>query len=377
MFRITLLATATLSLLAPPAAAQQCRTFMRESLVGSLTDERVDESSGLARSWTMPGRFWTHNDSGDSARIFLLEADGTTAGVVTLDVVARDWEDIATGPCAPGDDETCVYVGDIGDNDALYQSVVIHRFPEPTFGADVPLTTVAEGVESFEFTYDGGPRNAETLLVHPQTAEVFIVDKTNFDPNHLYRVPLGEGDVITRIATFDLGEAEPFSGRITGGDISPEGMEITLRTYDRIYTFCGPDVVTAFAAAPSVLTGFAFVQSETLAYSVDGNSFFTTSERDRSAPAVAPPLYRVDVTPSAGGDAAMTTDMGASRTDAGGPRPDAGTASPRPDVTIVVADPKDEPSRGCNCSTGPPLGGGLLLPVVFLLGIGPARRRRR
>src|SRR5438477_556362 len=49
-----------------------------------LPDERIDESSGLAASRKYPGCLWTHNDSGDSARLFLLDAQGKTLSEVDV-----------------------------------------------------------------------------------------------------------------------------------------------------------------------------------------------------------------------------------------------------------------------------------------------------
>lgn len=83
-----------------------------------VQDARIDELSGLAASRAYPGCFWAHNDSGDTARLFLLNAKGETVAVVNLaGVTARDWEDIAF---AGG----YLYVGDIGDNDGDRKSVV-------------------------------------------------------------------------------------------------------------------------------------------------------------------------------------------------------------------------------------------------------------
>jgi len=45
-----------------------------------LQSRGINESSGLACSRTTPGLFWTHNDSGDDARVFLFDRQGRDLG---------------------------------------------------------------------------------------------------------------------------------------------------------------------------------------------------------------------------------------------------------------------------------------------------------
>src|SRR5207247_1030146 len=82
-----------------------------------------------------------------------------------------DWEDIAVGPCSSG---TCVFLGDTGDNDMNRTQYAVYRVaePDPAAGAKqmVPSTRLP-------FVYPDGPHNAEALLVHPTTGDVYVVTK--------------------------------------------------------------------------------------------------------------------------------------------------------------------------------------------------------
>src|SRR6185312_841476 len=100
-----------------------------------------------------------NNDSGDLARFFVVGGGGESDGILTMPVTNVDYEDIAVGPCAAGH---CVFVADIGDNDALRPSCVLYRLPEPAKLGSAELTP-----EALPFVYPDGPHNAETLLVHP------------------------------------------------------------------------------------------------------------------------------------------------------------------------------------------------------------------
>ena len=55
----------------------------------------VPETSGLAVSRRTPGLLWTHNDSGNEAVLFAIDASGTDRGRVRLPIRTRDWEDVS------------------------------------------------------------------------------------------------------------------------------------------------------------------------------------------------------------------------------------------------------------------------------------------
>ena len=46
------------------------------ALVGKTAHEPISEMSGIARSQRFPGAYWVHNDSGDDARLFAVDASG-------------------------------------------------------------------------------------------------------------------------------------------------------------------------------------------------------------------------------------------------------------------------------------------------------------
>ena len=47
-----------------------------------IDSEQLLEGSGLAASRRPPGVFWTHNDPGDSARLFAIDRQGRVLGDV-------------------------------------------------------------------------------------------------------------------------------------------------------------------------------------------------------------------------------------------------------------------------------------------------------
>jgi WD40 repeat protein len=185
----------------------------------TLKDPRITESSGLAVSHAHPGIYWTHNDSDDGPYVYAVDSrTGKTVATVTLrGVTPRDVEAISVGP--DGD----VYVGDIGDNlGGRWKEVWIYRFHEPKTLHDVTVD-----VTRYTVRYADGPRNAESLMVHPVTGRVYIASKSEDGKGGLYAGPRKLSptgvNVFHRVA--------PVTLWATDGAFSPDGTRLVLRSY--------------------------------------------------------------------------------------------------------------------------------------------------
>ena len=140
--------------------------------LATIKNNSVTESSGLVASRTLPGAYWTHNDSGDGPFIYAFNTRGESLAVFRVTGAnARDWEDIAAGP-GPQRNRSYLYIGDIGDNSAKRSEIVVYRIPEPDLKSanrnsakSRPLAT--ENAEAIRLKYPDGKHDAETLLVHP------------------------------------------------------------------------------------------------------------------------------------------------------------------------------------------------------------------
>lgn len=159
------------------------------------------ESSGLAISIRTPQLFWTHNDSGDRARLFAFDADGRHRGVVSLaDVIATDWEDIAS---FRRNDGGWLLVADVGDNGQRRETCVLHLLPEPD-----PRTLVASVHSSITFRYEGGPIDCESVGIDVTSNLVLLASKSVFG-SRVYALllpttPMGQISVAQLIATIPV-----------------------------------------------------------------------------------------------------------------------------------------------------------------------------
>ena len=244
-------------------------------LLGRL-DPAVDESSGLAASRRNPGLLWTHNDSGAEPVVYCADRQARSCGTWrVMAAAARDWEDMAAGP-GPRAGQSYLYLGDIGDNNRTLTQVVVYRVPEPAAPAASGAGRGAtEAAERIPLRYADGPHDAEALLVHPTSGDIYVVTKEPLTAG-VYKAV---GGVLERIASLSVG-----IGVVTGGDISPDGRRLALCTYASGFELELPaesaadfDAIWRQPLRPVELP--PRTQGEAVAYRLDGKALLTTSER--------------------------------------------------------------------------------------------------
>lgn len=188
---------------------------------GRVSDEGLDELSGLVTSRRERQLFWANEDSGADPSLHALREDGTTVGRWTLPGAENtDWEDIATGPGPQG---PVLYAADIGDNLERRDSVSVYRVPEPSSPEGGGATAPAERLE---LVYPDGPHDAEALIVDPVRGTLLIFTKGL--PGAVYSLssPLPFGGK----ARLRLVGSAPLS-LATGADVSADGTTVALRGY--------------------------------------------------------------------------------------------------------------------------------------------------
>jgi len=260
------------------AFSSECPSFASGVSLGTVESYLINEASGLAASRQNTDVFWINNDSGDSARLFALNREGTHLGIYNITgASAIDWEDIAIGP-GPSLDEHYLYIGDIGDNSAARSAIVVYRVPEPTVAADqAPVNVNVYGAESITLQYPDGPRDAETLMVDPITRDIYIVSKRDATPR-LYRAAFPQST--TGTITMEFKAQVPLTWA-TGGDISPLGRMIIVRNPVNAAVWLRPansDLWQVFSN-PACATGLLWEpQGEAICFDPNNDSYYTVSE---------------------------------------------------------------------------------------------------
>lgn len=256
-------------------------TFLEAKSHGEIENSEINEASGLATSINNPNMLWTHNDSGDKARIFLLDEQGRfKAEYYLTGLKNRDWEDIAIGP-GPEKDKNYLYVADIGDNRAVHELKYIYRFVEPA------LSNEKRTIDSYEiitFQFPDGKRDSESMFVDPQTKDIYVLSKREKDIG-IYRATYPQSTSETIILD-KLGTLPYFN--TVAADITPDGQEIITKTYDAIYYWKrnGESIADLLMSEPEVVPYLVEPQGESIAWKKDGTGFFTLSEEPKGVEAV-------------------------------------------------------------------------------------------
>ncbi len=270
-----------------PADVPLCRPLSAR-VIGHVDDSAATELSGLVASRTQAGVLWTHNDSGDSARVIGIRLDGRSLGSFPVTgAQAQDWEDIATGPGRTAG-RAYLYAGDIGDNLEQRSTIVVYRFPEPDVRPGPHPTARATPLT---LRYPDGSHDAEALLVDPLSGDLAVVTKRLDGNAGVYvaradSLRTGPPISLRRSARIELG----FGRTVTAGDVSSDGRTVALRSYDRLFVWrrsAGESLARTLGrrpcASPTVL---AEGQGEALALVQGGGAALTVTEGDR------PPLRR-------------------------------------------------------------------------------------
>ena len=214
-----------------PVACQDVR------LISRLGD--IPEASGLAASARHPQLFWAHNDSAEPV-VFGIAADGTVRGRVRIaGASVADWEAVTTAKCANG---TCLFVGDIGDNDRARRSITVYRTTEPS-----PEDSASRPADAIEGVYPEGPQDAEAIFV--ADGSLFVITKGERSPIRVYRFPTlesGAAHTLQLVATLSPGPADK-SIRITDAAVSPDQRWVALRSNEAVFFY---DVRALVAGTP-------------------------------------------------------------------------------------------------------------------------------
>lgn len=240
-----------------------------------IADKRIDESSGLAPSIRTAGEYWTHNDSGDTARFFRFGADGKiTAEFRLTGAKAVDWEDMASARVRG---VPTLLLADVGDNRARREGVTIYRLREPVgAGGDV------KDFDTIEVRYADKPHDCETILVDPASGDIYLVAKVFAGPSGVYRIPAprGSGSVTAqRIGEIKLEFAGMGGQAATGGAVSMDGKRVAVRTYRGAAEFRVTGKFQDWWKSKQTSIAIANeTQGESICYRMDGRAILTTSE---------------------------------------------------------------------------------------------------
>ena len=267
------MATATAS-----ANAATCPVWSVARATGA-TGVTLDELSGLAP--VSSGEWWTHNDSGDSPRIFRVDEQLRVLAEVRLWCPSR-----STSRTSPSGPTVGIWVADIGDNLLIRPTIVLWGLPQQSASTTVTPVTL-------DLVYPDGPHDAESLMIDPLTGDGFIVAKAVVGGrSNIYRIPAATftsppagAFTVEPVGSIDVSDGGSIGP--TAADISPSGRYVVVKTFTTTYLWPrrrGDSVVDTLAASPHApcrVDGAG--ANEAIAFSLDGRRLATVSEGVGSA----------------------------------------------------------------------------------------------
>jgi hypothetical protein len=222
-----------------------CLSLHGDPAIAQFTDQRIDESSGLAASQYHRERFWTHNDSGDEARLFLLDrVAGQARAVPVTNAKAVDWEDMASGRVG---ERRLLVIADIGDNARRRDSVQLYLIDEPS------ESEKQCAAESIDVRYPDGPRDGEAVAIDAAGGRILIIAKGLLPLAGVYAVPIPDKPTGHDLADSRLDQSRittqptasvvasqiatlPIS-MVTGMDIRDDQLQMAVITYRDLFLF--------------------------------------------------------------------------------------------------------------------------------------------
>jgi hypothetical protein len=244
-----------------------------------IASSMLNEASGLVKSRLWPNVFWTHNDSGDEARIFPINRDGELlkpgwmknyVGIQIPDAVNVDWEAITT------DDSGNLIIADFGNNSNTRRDLALYLVKEP-----YPWETVTTRVyrriifyypEQKEFP--AAEKNYDAEAIFWWDGFVYFLTKHRSDSStRLYRI--NPSDEQVEVAA-ELMEQFDIRGRVTAADINTTGKKLVILTETSIWLFKKTSVSEKFFKGTIYWLPIDIPQAE--AVSFDGSTILILNE---------------------------------------------------------------------------------------------------
>ena len=200
----------------------------------TLSYQFISESSGMVRSRSDPDRFWTHNDSGDFARLFPVNRQGVLLEneIRVRSATNRDWEDIGT------DDTGHLLIADIGNNLNKRTDLGIYILdePDPSAGRSVENHRWIPIHYPDQQRFPPKDKNFDGEAIFWAHGSIYVLTKHRSDTNTtLYRLDSmdeSESNELTRLGSFDIG------GQVTAADALDN--RLVVLTYSALWMFESP-----------------------------------------------------------------------------------------------------------------------------------------
>lgn len=239
----------TILLFEGTTVGQLCDDWSDPKLVGNLDHKILTEASGLDVSSKNENRLYHINDSGNGYFFHTTNIMGQETKSIKINdykTSRYDFEDISVGPCSWN---TCLFIGDIGDNLKSRDTINVLVIKEQMYYGKALIPN-----KILKLRYPDLPHDAEAIAIHPN-GDLFIITKeANYKrmlqfPARIYKLERPEWvnnkeEILTLklVAEIDfkiLNKDDQFffHNIVTAFDISNDGNKFIILTYNNAFEF--------------------------------------------------------------------------------------------------------------------------------------------
>lgn len=219
---------------------------------GQIQHLKINESSGLAHFKNQS--FFTHNDDTDSS-LYLINANGKLEHRWSIPYHNRDWEDL----CTDGGDR--VFIGDFGNNFNRSKALKIYILHLKRNKVEGIIRFKYEDQVEFPPYFPGAMNyDCEAMVYFKDSLYLFTKNKHERSTS-LYTIPAKAG-------TYSIRKKQEINllGMVTGASIRPDGKELALLTYGKIYFISLKNGMNQIPAPDLCLARWTIRQSESISY---------------------------------------------------------------------------------------------------------------
>lgn len=246
-----------------------------------LENRQIKESSGICIGRENPKLFWTHNDSGDSARVFAFDSTGKDIATLTLNNInAVDIEDICSFSVDGANYILLADAGGAGKRDTLKLYVI--REPKlPSDSSRLRKTVKCEYI--IRFKYPDGLYDCESVAFDSAGRNICLVDKNITKQCRVWSI---NWDQARKESRKKILTAQPKATinliSTTAMDISSDSKRMIVLTYLNAYEYIRSENQTWPETLKKQKPRFVFMpirkQGESICYGKDNKTLYLTSE---------------------------------------------------------------------------------------------------
>jgi hypothetical protein len=242
------------------------KRYSKTTQIGQMPS-LVNEGSGLVKS-LHKNTLLTHNDGGGKPELYEVDSTGNLLATIQAPTAQNiDWEELTQ------DSKGNLYIGDVGNNQNQRNDLVIYKVL-PNKG-EAPIIELIKINYQHQKPKQSEPTiyDCEAMVWHQDSLFLFSKNRGNDHFVRLYALP-AHADNYALVPKDSI----YLKTQVTGAAIRPDGKELALLTYGKVFLFDITNGSLRFTK-PAKCIKFAHRQTEAITYWDNANLLITNEQR--------------------------------------------------------------------------------------------------